>query len=274
MILPDQDQSYAVIPVTGTAPPGSELVVDVASVDGSLELAGFLIGSNSDGQTGPGYITAPACGIVTSHGPGRPGHRSPRHAHRDQRPRRRDGYGPRRRPRAGRRAHGLRSRVEPERRLRNRGDGPGGNLLEQSRRHDLFPHRQRHQLRRASRPFLRDFRRHGRLRHGRAARHEQLLRRHGRLLSSPDHGRAARSALGRDARREHHPDAAGGRNSGAVPCVDVACRRELPGRPDGPSVLCVRGDDLPQRSDGRLRRGARTIARAIPPCASRWPSSS
>jgi hypothetical protein len=65
VILPDQDQSYAVIPVTGTAPPGSELVVDVASVDGSLELAGFLIGSNSDGQTGPGYITAPACGIVT-----------------------------------------------------------------------------------------------------------------------------------------------------------------------------------------------------------------
>ena len=53
VILPDQDQSYAVIPVTGTAPPGSELVVDVASVDGSLELAGFLIGSNSDGQTGP-----------------------------------------------------------------------------------------------------------------------------------------------------------------------------------------------------------------------------
>jgi hypothetical protein len=63
--IPDQDQSYVVIPVTGTAPPGSELVVDVASVDGSLELAGFLIGSNEAGQTGPGYMTAPACGIVT-----------------------------------------------------------------------------------------------------------------------------------------------------------------------------------------------------------------
>ena len=63
--IPDQDQSYVVIPVTGTAPPGSELVVDVATVDGSLELAGFLIGSNDAGQTGPGYLTAPDCGIVT-----------------------------------------------------------------------------------------------------------------------------------------------------------------------------------------------------------------
>jgi S-layer homology domain len=65
VIIPDQDQSYVIIPVTGTAPPGSELVVDVASADGSVELAGFLIGSNADGQTGPGYITAPSCGIVT-----------------------------------------------------------------------------------------------------------------------------------------------------------------------------------------------------------------
>jgi hypothetical protein len=65
VIIPDQDQSYVIIPVTGTAPPGSELVVDVASADGSVELAGFLIGSNADGQTGPGYITAPDCGIVT-----------------------------------------------------------------------------------------------------------------------------------------------------------------------------------------------------------------
>ncbi len=65
VIIPDQDQSYVLIPVTGTAPPGSELVVDVASADGSLELAGFLIGSNAGGQTGPGYMTAPDCGIVT-----------------------------------------------------------------------------------------------------------------------------------------------------------------------------------------------------------------
>jgi hypothetical protein len=64
VIIPDQDQSYVVIPVTGTAPPGSELVVDVASADGTVELAAFLIGSNAAGQTGPGYMTAPDCGIT------------------------------------------------------------------------------------------------------------------------------------------------------------------------------------------------------------------
>jgi hypothetical protein len=65
VIIPDQDQSYVVIPVAGTAPPGSELVVDVATADGSIELAGFLIGSNAAGQTAPGYLTAPDCGFVT-----------------------------------------------------------------------------------------------------------------------------------------------------------------------------------------------------------------
>jgi hypothetical protein len=65
VVIPDQDQSYVVIPVTGTAPPGTELVVDVATVDGTVELAAFLIGSNDAGQTAPGYLTAPACGINT-----------------------------------------------------------------------------------------------------------------------------------------------------------------------------------------------------------------
>ena len=65
VIIPDQDQSFVDIPVAGTAPPGSELVIDVATADGTQELAGFLIGSNAAGQTGPGYLTAPDCGIVT-----------------------------------------------------------------------------------------------------------------------------------------------------------------------------------------------------------------
>lgn len=65
VMIPDQDQSYVTVPVTGTAPAGSELVVDVASSDGSVDLAAFYIGSNAAGQTAPGYLTAPACGIVT-----------------------------------------------------------------------------------------------------------------------------------------------------------------------------------------------------------------
>lgn len=65
VMIPDQDQSYVTVPVTGTAPPGTELVVDVASADGTLELAAFLIGSNDAGQTAPGYLTAPDCGYVT-----------------------------------------------------------------------------------------------------------------------------------------------------------------------------------------------------------------
>jgi hypothetical protein len=63
--IPDQDQSYVTVAVTGTAPPGTQLIVDVASSDGTIELAAFYIGSNSAGQTAPGYLTAPACGFVT-----------------------------------------------------------------------------------------------------------------------------------------------------------------------------------------------------------------
>ncbi len=63
--IDDQDQSYVTIPVTGTAPPDTQLVVDVASEDGATNLSAFAIGSNSAGQTAPGYLTAPDCGIVT-----------------------------------------------------------------------------------------------------------------------------------------------------------------------------------------------------------------
>src|SRR4029077_3894778 len=53
------------ISVTGTAPPGTQLVVDVASEDGSVNLSAFAIGSNAAGQTAPGYLTAPDCGLLT-----------------------------------------------------------------------------------------------------------------------------------------------------------------------------------------------------------------
>jgi hypothetical protein len=64
LIVPDQDLTYLSVPVTGTVPSGSELVVDVASEDGVVNLSAFLIGSNNLGQTAPSYLTAPECGIV------------------------------------------------------------------------------------------------------------------------------------------------------------------------------------------------------------------
>lgn len=63
--LDDQDTTIVTVPVAGTAPAGSQLVVDVASSDGTVNGAAFYIGSNSAGQTAPGYLTAPACGILT-----------------------------------------------------------------------------------------------------------------------------------------------------------------------------------------------------------------
>jgi hypothetical protein len=63
--IPDLDGSFVTVPVTGTAPPGTDLVVDVASSDGNATLSAFYIGSNSAGQTGPGYLTAPDCGVAT-----------------------------------------------------------------------------------------------------------------------------------------------------------------------------------------------------------------
>ncbi len=47
-----------------TVPAGTlELVMEVSSPDGVAEGNVFLIGSNSEGQTGPGYISAPDCGF-------------------------------------------------------------------------------------------------------------------------------------------------------------------------------------------------------------------
>jgi hypothetical protein len=63
--IDDLDLSIVTVPVTGTAPPGTDLVVDVAPSDGNQTFSAFAIGSNDGGQTGPSYITAPDCGIPT-----------------------------------------------------------------------------------------------------------------------------------------------------------------------------------------------------------------
>jgi len=63
--VPDTDLSFQIVPITGTAPAGSTLVVEVVSPDGTTDGFAFYIGSNGDGQTAPSYLSASACGIAT-----------------------------------------------------------------------------------------------------------------------------------------------------------------------------------------------------------------
>jgi len=63
--LPDSaTNSVYSIPVTGSAPAGSELVVELFTPDGQTAGNSFFIGSNTDPQSGPSYILAGDCGIT------------------------------------------------------------------------------------------------------------------------------------------------------------------------------------------------------------------
>jgi len=61
--VPDQSVTHFPIVVTGTAPAGSELVVEISIPEGILEGNIFLIGINDFGETAPSYIMAPDCGF-------------------------------------------------------------------------------------------------------------------------------------------------------------------------------------------------------------------
>jgi len=54
--------SVYAIPVTGSAPAGSELVVEVFTPSGQADGNSFFIGSNTDPQSGPSYLMAADCG--------------------------------------------------------------------------------------------------------------------------------------------------------------------------------------------------------------------
>jgi hypothetical protein len=56
-----QTMSIVEVPVTGTAPAGSTLVVEVAVPD--LTRGSFYPGANPDGETAPSYLAAAACGL-------------------------------------------------------------------------------------------------------------------------------------------------------------------------------------------------------------------
>ena len=59
----DQADTIINIPVTGSAPAGSQLVVEVFTPDGEVAGNLFFIGSNASPETGPSYLRAPACGV-------------------------------------------------------------------------------------------------------------------------------------------------------------------------------------------------------------------
>jgi HYR domain len=60
----DTSLSIINIPVTGSAPAGSQLVVEILTPDGTAAGNLFFIGSNAAAETGPSYLRAPACGIT------------------------------------------------------------------------------------------------------------------------------------------------------------------------------------------------------------------
>lgn len=61
--LSDQALTIASVPVNGTVPAGSVLVVEVLTPNGQNEGNSFLIGSNSAGESDPSYIYAPDCNV-------------------------------------------------------------------------------------------------------------------------------------------------------------------------------------------------------------------
>jgi hypothetical protein len=60
----DQAMTVLNIPVTGAAPAGADLVVEIFTPDGQTLGNSFFIGSNPNGQTGPTYLAAAACGVA------------------------------------------------------------------------------------------------------------------------------------------------------------------------------------------------------------------
>ncbi|MCJ7696047.1 MAG: hypothetical protein MUO40_11585 [Anaerolineaceae bacterium] len=61
--LDPQALTVVSVPISGTAPAGSTLVVEVVSLDLTGEFGAFFIGSNAEGQTAPSYVVATVCGI-------------------------------------------------------------------------------------------------------------------------------------------------------------------------------------------------------------------
>ena len=63
--VPDQTDSIFSVPLTATVPAGAlELIMEVLSPDGRPAGNRFFIGSNTDPETGPSYLSAADCGVT------------------------------------------------------------------------------------------------------------------------------------------------------------------------------------------------------------------
>ena len=60
-----QTGTVVTTPLVATVPAGSELVMELFTPDGAAGGNLFFVGSNADPQTGPSYLSAAACGVVT-----------------------------------------------------------------------------------------------------------------------------------------------------------------------------------------------------------------
>jgi hypothetical protein len=61
--VPDQNLTILAVPVAGTAPAGSTLVVELFTPNGQTAGHSFFVGSNPDGQTAPTFLAAADCGV-------------------------------------------------------------------------------------------------------------------------------------------------------------------------------------------------------------------
>lgn len=62
-LVPDQSLALVTIPVSGSAPAGSTLVVELVTPDGQSAHHSLRVGSNAGGQTAPSYLAAADCGL-------------------------------------------------------------------------------------------------------------------------------------------------------------------------------------------------------------------
>ncbi len=63
--VPDQSLTLYTFDVSGVAPAGSQLVVEIFTPDGQTAGNSFYIGSNTAGESAPSYLLAGDCGITT-----------------------------------------------------------------------------------------------------------------------------------------------------------------------------------------------------------------
>lgn len=63
--IPDGALTMVNVPIAATIPPNSQLVVELLIPDGEAAGHSFFLGSNTAGDTKPGYIRAPDCNVTT-----------------------------------------------------------------------------------------------------------------------------------------------------------------------------------------------------------------